>query len=352
MMPPRRTAAVLSAAVVLGAWACPAPAADAAPAAEGTVALEAKDTFAPPAGETPEQKEALAAMQWKAGPFQVKRSAADAKATAGGAEGVVSFPSPLPGGDAKRDTVVLHWHRALGADGQPLAAKAPAVVVLSPLAPDMLAQADQMAERLSKRGLHAFAMALPGCGPRDADPRQDELVESAAHATQAAADLRRARDAVAALPEVNGKVGLQALCFGALAAVPAQGLDNAFDAVVIGFVGGDLKNFFKTLQGTFFRMPFTQAGWSDAEIDDLAATVEPGRLAGRVDAAKMHFFSFNNDGLWPNPNRDHLLAALKLPAERRTELPGAHWNMVSQLGKVEKQMQQMLGAAPAAAKPQ
>ncbi len=314
-----------------------APVAAAAPAVAGV--FEAKDTVAPPAGKTPEAAAALKTVHWQPAVFQVTRAAAKEEAYF---DAVVSFPSPLPSGQTKRDTVVMHWHRALGKDGKPLAGRAPAAIVLSPLSPDLLDTSDQMAARLAARGIHAFAFALPGAGPRHADAQPMELLEVAAHPEQAVADLRRARDAVAALPEVNGKIGLEAMCFGGLAAIPAQAIDNAFDGVVVGFVGGDINSFFGTFQGMAFRLAFMQSGWTEAQLNALALRTDPGRVASRVDAKKFHFYSFDNDCMWPKVCTDKLLKDLNLPAASRTEFNGTHALMFSKLGKLESRLRKML----------
>src|SRR5690606_14695876 len=147
---------------------------------------------------------------------------------------VVTFPSPRPRGDARQNRVAMAWFAARDEHGQVI--EAPAVVVVHSLHPAM-PFATAVARNLSGRGIHVFVLHLPGYGLRShGDPAA--VLHALLHPRQSVAEVRRARDAVAALPNIRrGEIGVVGISLGGFAAAAAASIDGAFDPVVLVLSG-------------------------------------------------------------------------------------------------------------------
>ena len=307
-------------------------------------------------GKTDRERAELKKMMWVPGSFQVQSEASADDSC----DRVLKFPSAMPSKISKTfDTVVVHCHWARKPGGtERLKGPQPAVLVFSPIAPDMLEVADGMADDLADGGVNAFAMALPGNGPRSAAgggggnaaalatiaANPAAFVEGVKHGSQAAADVRRTRDVIAQLPGVGPAIGIEGFCLGGLAALPAQSIDNPFSVMVIAFSGGDLHAFFASPTGQMYLLGFQMAGMNQAEIAAMMTDDEPTRLACRIDASRVHLFSFSHDGLWPKDCDRALVKALKITEKQHTVFEGTHAGMGSKLAAVNKKMVEMLKA--------
>src|SRR6185312_9484118 len=90
-------------------------------------------------------------------------------------------------------------------------------------------------------GLHAFLVHLPGYGARRVEGHS-QLDRTLPSLQQAIADVRRARDAVVALPMVDDSVvGVQGTSLGGFVAATVAGLDHGYNRVFILLAGGNLE---------------------------------------------------------------------------------------------------------------
>ena len=124
-------------------------------------------------------------------------------------------------------------------DGKPV--KAPVVVVVHKSGRGMVA-GRIFANGLRAYGIHTFLMHLPGYGARtpDVKPGIQEMLPAM---QQAVADVRRACDAVAALPFVDtANTALLGISLGGFVTATVSGLDHGFDKVFILLAGGNLPD--------------------------------------------------------------------------------------------------------------
>ena len=99
------------------------------------------------------------------------------------------------------------------------------------------------ARSLRAYGLHTFLIHLPYYGERATAGRDWDRVDFLPTMRQAVADVRRARDAAAGLPDVEpGRIGLQGTSLGGFVAALAGSLDGRFSAVFIMLAGGNLDD--------------------------------------------------------------------------------------------------------------
>lgn len=147
--------------------------------------FEARDSFQGSQNDSAEASAVLDALSYPAQSFTV---------TALPTEGQVEwdqrvfFPSPLPSGDDRQDTVRLRWYQAQGvAEGQ----TAPAVILVHSLHPDMPV-AIMLGRALARAGIHGLVFELPGYGGRVGPDRKLTGVTTLIHGRQAITDCRRA----------------------------------------------------------------------------------------------------------------------------------------------------------------
>lgn len=280
----------------------------------------AKDTL-----EVGEEKDAdaaacLAGLRWTPASFTVQIEAAQADR----GEWLARFPSPRPLGDATNDLVALEWYVARDEAGQPRTA--PAAVIVHESGRGMVA-GRIIARGLREAGLHTFLIHLPGYGVRTGaqarDPRQ--LLPAL---RQGVADVRRARDAVAALPLVDrSRISLQGTSLGGFVAATVAGMDQGYDAVVIFLAGGQVADVI--LRGerdaAAMRRRLEEAGLTEADIRELARAVEPLRLAHRVDPRRTWLYSGELDEVVPPASARAFAEAARLEGDHHVKLPVGHY---------------------------
>ena len=245
---------------------------------------------------------------------------------AGGGFGdwLMRFPSPLPSGDATNDLVSMEWYVARDAMGQPT--RAPAVVVVHESGRGMVA-GRIFARGLQTHGFHTFLIHLPGYGARTSEFTGD-VKRMLPGLKQAIGDVRRAHDAVAALPFIDtAHISLQGTSLGGFVTATVAGLDNAFDKSFILLAGGNLAEVL--LKGerdaANMRRELAAAGITDDQIRELSRTIEPLRLAHRVASKSTWLFSGKMDEVVPHACSLAFADAAKLDAEHHFVLPVGHY---------------------------
>jgi dienelactone hydrolase len=264
-------------------------------------------------------RDCLAKLAWPAGPFKVTLEAAEN----GCGDFLVRFPSPRPVGNAVNDLVAMEWFAARDEQGK--ICRAPAIVVVHESGRRMTV-GRLIARGLSAKGLHAFLLQLPGYGARRVEPIERDRVLAAL--PQAIADVRRARDAVAALPMVDSSaVGVQGTSLGGFVTATTVGLDHGFDRAFIFLAGGDLQEVI--LHGmkdaAKLREKLKVAGITDDQVKETIKIIEPLRLAHRIDPAKTWLFTGQLDDVVPARCSLALAKAANLPEDHHVQFPADHY---------------------------
>lgn len=285
-------------------------------------------------------RECLAGLTWQPAEFEVELRAAEP----GCGDRLVRFPSARPIGNPINDLAAMEWFAARDEQGNIRPARA--VVVVHESGRQMTA-GRIIARGFNSHGLHAFMLQLPGYGARR-DETLTDLERGLNAMRQAIADVRRARDAVAALPVVDGScIAVQGTSLGGFVTATTAGLDRGYDRVFILLAGGDLEEvvFNGAKDAAKVRDKLAKAGVTEEQIKELARQVEPLRLAHRLDAPTTWLYSGKYDDVVP-PRCSHALAhAGKLAAEHHIEMDADHYSGVIYLPKVVRHMAEQINAA-------
>jgi dienelactone hydrolase len=277
----------------------------------------------------------LANLSWQPAKFTMRLEPAER----GCGDFLVRFPSPRPVGNRTNDLVAMEWFAARDADHA--VQRAPAVVVVHESGRRMTV-GRLIARGLSAQGLHAFLLHLPGYGARRVEktPDLDKVVPAM---LQSIADVRRARDAVVALPVVDSRVvGLQGTSLGGFVVATVAGLDHGYDRIFIVLAGGNvhqvLLNNSKEVAKT--RAKLAAAGVTDDKIKELANQIEPLRLAHRIDPARTWLYSGKFDNVVPPACAQALAKAARLAEDHFIEFPADHYSGILYLPKVLQEIHQ------------
>jgi dienelactone hydrolase len=329
---------------------------------------QARDTLARLTDPEPDAQACLDGLGWQPGPFPV---------TCGGDEPssrrvIVSFPSPVPSGDAANDRVTMEWHRPfqLAADQ----AKAPAVLVVHESGRAMPV-GRLFARAFQAEGIHAFLIHLPYYGLRRGEaakkwdrlraetektledqrsrrcpsqffhsrgetdrPEPDNLVTVV---RQAIADVRRARDAIAALPEVDAdRIAIQGTSLGGFVVAIAASLDNAYPASFIMLAGGNLHDLVVNGQqdAANFRRDLERAGYTGDALRKLLWQIEPTRVAHRLDPQRTWLYTAAQDRVVPLENAQALARAARLDEDHHVSFPGDHYTAIVHFATIVRQV--------------
>lgn len=282
-------------------------------------AFQARDTLNCTVDPVADAAACIDGLKWTPADFAVRCEAG----LPGNGDWLVRFPTPLPSGDAINDNVAMEWHMARDKDGNPKLA--PAIVVVHESGRGMVA-GRLFAKALRAYGFHAFMVNLPGYGARTSTLTRDPLKMLPA-LKQAIADVRRARDAVAAIPLVDKSlIGLQGTSLGGFVTATVSGLDRGYDRTFILLAGGNLADV--VLKGMRdaekLRSQLTAAGITTEQIREHSKVIEPMRIAHRVDAKNVWLYTGKNDEVVPPACSRAFAAAAKL-GDHHIELPCGHY---------------------------
>ncbi len=286
------------------------------------VELSAKDSLHIGTPQTDDERDCLKGLVWQAGEFQV----AVQKTPRNEHAAFVTFPSPLPTGDAANDTVVLEWHAAVDEAGKPKVA--PAVVVVHESGKGMTA-GRFFARGLQQCGLHAFMVHLPYYGQRKMPQPRPDAERLLPTMRQAISDVRRARDAVAVLPLVDAKmIAVQGTSLGGFVASTAAGLDGKFDRVFLMLSGGDLFDIIQhgAKDTAKVREQLERAGITGEQIKTLTWNIEPTRLAHRLNPDRTWLYSGIQDDVVPIRNAEILARAIPLTKQHHIRMNATHYS--------------------------
>ncbi len=281
--------------------------------------LTAKDTLETKGEPDAAVAECLAGLAWKPATFNVRCVGKTEQA-----DWLIRFPSPLPSGDAVNDDVAMEWYVARDQNKEPI--KAPAVIVVHESGRGMMA-GKVVCNGLRNNHFHAFLVHLPGYGERTSEFTADTKAMLPG-LRQAIGDVRRARDAAAALPNVDASsISLQGTSLGGFVAATAAGLDRGFDRVFILLAGGDLAQVILTGEkdAAGIRKRLLAAGITEHGIRAQTNTVEPLRIASRINPQRTWLFSGRDDEVVPPVCSDAWAKAAQLPQDHHEIMPVGHY---------------------------
>ncbi len=214
----------------------------------------------------------------------------------------ISFPSALHFDRSELNTVVLQLWRPASK------APAPAVIVVHPLG-GPTPPLEELCANFARRGVAAAMIFLPFYGPRrPAGADRSEVLAAASVDTlvaflrQSAADIRRARDALARLPSIaRDRIGLFGVSLGALVASLAAGVDGNFRSCVSVVGGGDLASiiFNGSREAAAFRAAFERDGLDEETARRLLRGVDPLTYAHRIGAGRTKLYNCDGDEVIP-----------------------------------------------------
>lgn len=283
--------------------------------------LTVRDTLA--IGEEPNEdaRACLQGLVWPAGDFSV-----DVLAPVGKDRGevLIRFPSPLSPRDDESAHVYLEWHPARNEDGT--VRTAPAVVVVHESGRGMTV-GRLVAKGFAQRGVHAFMIQLPGYGIRRWKQKEVDAARLKS-IPQGVCDVRRARDAVAALPYVEkDKISLQGTSLGGFVSSTAAGLDRGYQNVFLLLSGGDVYSVLQNgdRDAAKLKKNAVEAGLDDEALKALVWQIEPNRLAHRVDPEHTWLYSGVFDTIVPIENGRAFARAARLSESHHVLMPVDHF---------------------------
>ena len=285
---------------------------------------QASDTLlAMPSDEDPDAEACLLGLCWPPAEFPV-RVEAPWRENCG--DYCVRFPSPRPAGHAGNDAVAMEWYAVRDEQGKPRRAPACIVVHESGRGMDV---GRLIARGLHAHGLHTFMVHLPWYGRRQPATGKPTMEMVLPALSQGIADVRRARDAVAALPVVEtDTIAVQGTSLGGFVTATAASLDRGFHSTFILLAGGDLAGIIEhgTKDAAKFRDELKQAGLSDEQVAEALHGVEPLRVAHRLDPARTWLYSGKFDQVVPPKHCKLLATAAGLADDHHLQLHATHYS--------------------------
>ena len=296
--------------------------------------FEATDTLNVGNGTTSDEKSCLDGLKWLPTNFPVRLETA--KRDCG--DWLVRFPSARPSGNSLNDEVAMEWYQVKDKTGQPI--EAPAAVIIHESGSGMTV-GRLIAKALRNKGIHTFMMQLPHYGARrgpDGRPRDINMVGAL---QQGIADARRAKDAVSTLPMVDTtRISLQGTSLGGFVTATTAGLDQSYHRVIVFLAGGDLYSVLMNgkKEASQVREELMKSGMTENEVRSMLNSIEPLRLAHRVDPARTWLFSALYDDVVPPRNAKLFAEAAHLDATHHLEMQANHYSGIVFLPSIAEQM--------------
>ncbi len=310
----------------------------------------ARDTIAAPRDDSADAQQCIEGLTWQGGEFEVRCLSP----LPFPGDALVTFPSAIASGDAKNDRVAMEWYLVRDQDGQPQ--QRPAVVVVHESGSKMTA-GHIFARSFQAAGVHAFMIHLPYYGDRRSEDHRPDKTKIVKAMRQAVADVRRARDAVAALPYVQSPhVSLQGTSLGGFVSATTASLDSGaagqgFENVFLMLAGGNLMDVIQNgkKDAAGFRRQLEQSGLSMKQVEDIVYEVEPLRIAHRLNPERTWLFSAKYDQVVDIKNAEALANRIPLTAEHHVRMLANHYSGAVYIPLVLSQMVTAINEGVAAA---
>ena len=278
-------------------------------------------------------QEMLNSMFWDPRPFRftIEETRGSSKGNA-----LLRFPSPLPLGDPGNDEVFVEWYRPYGRGRDRPNRRRPALLCLHILGGNMELTRG-IARAAQYRGMHAFMLQMPGYGRRKGKRDRRDIRLFQHRARQAAADVQRARDCIASLAGIDpSRIYLEGISLGGIVGALSAGLADEFAGQFFLLAGGGLKEMLRKGKRDSKKIleAFHRAGIRGAELDEILDSVDPARLAHRLDPRKTWLYSAKADTVVP-PSQARLLARMaNLPESHHMWIEGGHYTAILSLPRV------------------
>ena len=288
---------------------------------------QARDTLASPKDDSPDAQACLDGLAWEPAEFEVQCDNESNSAPL--SSRLLRFPSPVASGSALNDSVSMEWYETRDADGR--VSRAPAVLVVHESGSAMPV-GRLFARSLCAKGIHAFLIHLPYYGARRPKEFHHDGSQVLRTMRQAIADVRRARDAIAVLPNIDTRcIGVQGTSLGGFVVATCAGLDRCFTATFIMLAGGDLYGVIANGQKDTadVRKLLAEAGYTGEKLKELVRPIEPTRLAHRLDTRTTWLYSAKNDSVVPLKNALVLAESAGLEGQHHVQVLGNHYTAIA-----------------------
>ena len=289
-----------------------------------TEKFSARDSLAELTDPLPDAQTCLDGLAWPPAEFTVTSVAPAEKPY----HRLVRFPSPRPTGNEVNDLVSMEWYAVTDDSGQVL--QAPAILVVHESGSAMPV-GRLFARSMQLHSIHGFLIHLPYYGERRGDVKRPAAEQIVPTMKQGITDVRRARDAIAALPAVDsGHIGIQGTSLGGFVTATAAGLDGCFASTFIMLAGGDLYGLIANGQkdSAKVRQRLAEAGFQDEKLRELVRQIEPNRVAHRLNRETTWIFSAEQDRVVPIQNAIGLATKAGLDDGHHVRLPGNHYTAI------------------------
>ena len=255
---------------------------------------------------------------------------------------LVRFPSSKPSGNALNDEVAMEWYQVKDKSGQPIVA--PAAVIVHESGSGMTI-GRVIAKALRAKGIHTFMMQLPYYGVRRGPGGRPKDINLVGALQQGIADARRAKDAVSTMPMVDTtRISLQGTSLGGFVTATTAGLDHGYHRVIVFLAGGDLYSVLMDgkKESAQVREELMKSGLQESEVRSMLNSIEPLRIAHRVDPTRSWLFSALYDDVVPPRNAKLFADAAHLESTHHVEMQANHYSGVIFLPMVTQQMAEIM----------
>lgn len=280
----------------------------------------------------------LDGLKWLPGKFSVHLQAAQKDC----GDWLVRFPSSKPSGNALNDEVAMEWYQVKDKSGQPIAA--PAAVIVHESGSGMTI-GRVIAKALRAKGIHTFMMQLPYYGVRRGSGGRPKDINLVGALQQGIADARRAKDAVSTMPMVDTtRISLQGTSLGGFVTATTAGLDHGYHRIIVFLAGGDLYSVLMDgkKESAQVREELMKSGLQESEVRSMLNSIEPLRIAHRVDPTRSWLFSALYDDVVPPRNAKLFADAAHLESTHHIEMQANHYSGVVFLPMVTQQMAEIM----------
>lgn len=239
-----------------------------------------------------------------------------------GARGyLLTFPSAVKTGSEANNTVTCKvW---MPRDEAP--APRPAVILLHYLRGRFRPMEDA-ARYFASKGFVAALVYMPHYGPRaSTEPgAKTEMISDNVEATvanfrQAVLDIRRAGDWLRSQKGVDRtRIGLFGVSLGSVVGALVAGADTRFTRSVFVVGGGDLPAIVlnESKETRTMRQRLVDGGWNAEKLEKALATIEPLRVASRVNPTGVLMINALEDQVVPRACTEKLVEAMGGPKVR------------------------------------
>ena len=214
--------------------------------------------------------------------------------------------------------------------------RAPAVVVVHESGSSMDV-GRLFARSMQAAGFHGFLVQLPYYGNRRGEGEPESSEQLVQTLQQGSADVRRTRDAVAAIPQVQSSyIAVQGTSLGGFVVACSASLDNRFDDCFIMLAGGQLYEMISSGQKdtASAREKLAAAGYQGEKLRQLLAAVEPTRIAHRLDAERTWLYTARHDTVVPLSSANALASSAGLEKDHQMLIEANHYTAILHLPRI------------------